>query len=276
MGALIAGGITAVEVLKKPRVGIIPSGTEIIESPEEMKPGAILDSNSRMFAALVAEYGGLPRRYSPVADDYGLLKEAIQTALTECDLVVIGAGSSAGTEDYSRGLIEELGTLLFHGVAIKPGKPAIFGRAGEKPLICIPGYPVSAYVVFDRLVQPLIRSFLGQLPPEPRKITGVLSRPLVSSLKHLEFVRVKCGRVGNKVVVTPLSRGAGITMSLVQADAIVEVPREYEGYEAGEEVILSLMRPWREIARRLVSIGSHDILMDILGELLKSGGALRD
>ena len=269
IGALIAGGITRVEVLVPPRVGIIPTGTELVEDPDRMESGSILDSNSWMFSAQVTESGGVPVRYSPVPDDYPLLKQTVLRALEECDLVIIGAGSSAGSEDFSRALIEELGTLLFHGVSIKPGKPVIFGRARGKPLVCIPGYPVSAYIVFDRLVQPLVRSFLGQALPPGETRTGILTRPLVSSLKYLEFVRVKCGRVGDRTVVTPLSRGAGVTMSLVQADAVVEIPREFEGLEAGTEVTLHMMKPWGEISRRLVSIGSHDPLMDLLAEHMK-------
>ncbi len=273
IGAMIGGGITAIEVIKKPVVGIIPSGTEIIETPDQMIPGAILDSNSRMFSAMVSEYGGTPLRYSPVKDDYKLLKEAVIKALEECDLVILGAGSSAGSEDFSKSIIEEIGTLLFHGIAIKPGKPAIFGKASEKPLICIPGYPVSAWIVFDRLVQPLIRA-MSRVKAEPKlKRSGILTRPLVSSLKHLEYVRVKCGQVGENTIVTPLSRGAGITMSLVNADAIVEVPREYEGYPAGSEVPLYMLKPWEEISERLVSIGSHDLLMDIINEIMIRNGS---
>ena len=273
IGALIGGGITEVVVLKQLVVGIIPTGTEIIETPDQMIPGAIIDSNSRMFAGMVTEYGGRAVRYSPVKDDYEKLKDAVTRALEECDMIILGAGSSAGSEDYSRALIEELGELLFHGIAIKPGKPAVFGKSNGKPLICIPGYPVSAWIVFDRLVQPLIRNRSGIRKPSSFKRRGVLTRPLVSSLKHLEFVRVKCGLVGDRTVVTPLSRGAGITMSLVQADAIVEVPREYEGFQAGEEVELDMLKPWSEISGRLVSIGSHDILMDVLGEFMMKAGS---
>ncbi len=279
IGALIAGGISEITVFSRPRAGIIPTGTELIEKPEDMKSGAILDSNSRMFEALITEYGGEPRRYPPVPDDYELIRKAVSRALKECDLVILGAGSSAGSEDYSRAIIEEMGELLFHGVSMKPGKPALFGRTRPdggrpvKPLICIPGYPVSAYMVFDRLVQPLVCTYLAISEAERPEITGTLTRSLVSSLEHLEFVRVKCGRVGDRVVVTPLSRGAGITMSLVQADGIVDVPREYEGFDAGREVRVSLLKEWSRISRQLVSIGSHDILMDILAELMKEEGA---
>ena len=132
IGALIGGGITEVEVLKQPVVGIIPTGTEIIETPDQMVPGAILDSNSRMFAAMVSEYGGRAVRYSPVSDDYEKLKAAVIQALGECDMVILGAGSSAGSEDFSRALIEELGELLFHGVAIKPGKRLFSARRRAK------------------------------------------------------------------------------------------------------------------------------------------------
>ena len=205
IGALTAGGVTTVEVFRKPRVAIIPTGTEIIEDPRHMTDGSIIDSNSRMFAAMVLEAGGIPLRYPPVIDDRELIRAAFGKALEEADAVILGAGSSAGTEDYSAEIIDSFGELLFHGVAVKPGKPAIFGSADGKPMIGMPGYPVSGYVIFDRLVKPLLQVMQG-LGAEPETFrTGVLSRRIPSSLEHREFVRVKCGYVGGKMIISPLS-----------------------------------------------------------------------
>jgi putative molybdopterin biosynthesis protein len=273
IGALTAGGITAIEVFRRPKVAIIPTGTEIIEAPEDMKSGSIIDSNSRMFAAMAVEAGAEPIRYPPVADDRELIRAAFAKALETADAVILGAGSSAGSEDYSAEIIESFGELLFHGVAVKPGKPVIFGRAGSKPLIGLPGYPVSGYVIFDRLVKPLLEVMQGLLPVPEVFRSGVLSRRVPSSLEHREFVRVKCGYVDGRMVISPLSRGAGITMSLVQADGILEVPQESEGFEAGEEAEVRLLKPVSEIENRLISIGSHDLLLDILAELLHKGGS---
>lgn len=268
LGALLAGGITEIEVLNKPRVGIIPTGTELVEAGAAMAVGKIVDSNTHMFVGLVKECGGQAERYQPVRDDYELIKKAIVKAVEENDMVLISAGSSAGTEDYTRRLIEELGEVVVHGVAIKPGKPVVLGIVQGKPVIGIPGYPVSAYFVFESFVKPVILAFNHQTLTEGVTIKAVLSKRLMSSLKYLEFVRMKCGRVNQRFVATPLDRGAGVTMSLVNADGILKIPKNVEGYDAGEEVELILMRPREEIENTLVSIGSHDVLMDIVANII--------
>jgi putative molybdopterin biosynthesis protein len=268
LGALLAGGITEIDVMDKPRVGIIPTGTELVEAGAAMAVGKIIDSNTHMFVGLVQEYGGAAKRYQTVRDDYELIKNAIIKAVDENDMVLISAGSSAGTEDYTRRLIEELGEVVLHGVAIKPGKPVVLGIVQGKPVIGIPGYPVSAYFVFESFVKPVMLAFNHQTFSEGVTIKAVLSKRLMSSLKYLEFVRMKCGRVNQRFVATPLDRGAGVTMSLVNADGILKIPKNVEGYEAGEEVELILMRPREEIENTLVSIGSHDVLMDIVANII--------
>lgn len=268
LGALLAGGITELEVMDKPRVGIIPTGTELVEAGAAMAVGKIIDSNTHMFVGLVQEYGGVAKRYQTVRDDYELIKNAIIKAVDENDMVLISAGSSAGTEDYTRKLIEELGEVVVHGVAIKPGKPVVLGIVQGKPVIGIPGYPVSAYFVFESFVKPVMLAFNHQTFTEGVTIKAVLSKRLMSSLKYLEFVRMKCGRVNQRFVATPLDRGAGVTMSLVNADGILKIPKNVEGYEAGEEVELILMRPREEIENTLVSIGSHDVLMDMVANII--------
>ncbi|WKY48644.1 molybdopterin biosynthesis protein [Eubacteriaceae bacterium ES3] len=268
LGALLAGGITEIEVLKKPKVGIIPTGTELVDAGAQMSEGKIIDSNTHMFAGLVNEYGGVAHRYEPVKDQYDLIKERIIQAVSENDMVLISAGSSAGTEDYTRKLMDELGLVLVHGVAIKPGKPAVLGFIQGKPVIGIPGYPVSAYFVFENFVKPCLMAFTRQLVTEGEKIKAVLSKRVMSTLKYLEFVRMKCGRVNDKIIAIPLDRGAGVTMSLVNADGVLKIPKNVEGYEAGEEVELVLMRSAEEISRTLVSIGSHDVLMDLISDII--------
>lgn len=268
IGALLAGGITEIDVMEKPRVGIIPTGTELVNPGDLMAIGKIIDSNTHMFAGLVKEYGGIANRYLPVSDDYNLIKNAIMTAVDENDVVLISAGSSAGTEDYTRRLVEELGEVIIHGVAIKPGKPVVLGVIQGKPVIGIPGYPVSAYIVFESFVKPVVLAFNHQINAEGVTIKAVLSKRLISTLKYLEFVRMKCGRVNNNFVAIPLDRGAGVTMSLVNADGILKIPKNVEGYEAGEIIELTLMRSKEEIENTLVSIGSHDVLMDVLSNII--------
>lgn len=268
IGALLSGGILEIEVVKKPRVGLIPTGTEIIEPREKVKPGKIIESNSRMFEGLVKEYGGLPKRYKPIIDDYDLIKNQIKEAVAENDIVIVNAGSSAGTEDYTSSIIKELGEVIIHGIAIKPGKPAILGKIMNKPVIGIPGYPVSAYFVFEAFVKPLIYKMLNIEITKRQTIEAVLSKRIVSSLKHLEFTRIKLGKVDEKLIATPLNRGAGVTMSLVRADGITIIPKNVEGIEAGEKIEVELLKGIDEIENTIVSIGSHDIIMDILSTMI--------
>jgi len=268
IGALLAGGIFQVEVTKKPSVGILPTGTEIVEPKKDLKPGEIIDSNSRMFEALINKMGGNPTRYSSLKDDYELLKSHVLMMSQEHDIILINAGSSAGTEDYTVDIIKELGEVLVHGVAIKPGKPAILGVINNKPVIGIPGYPVSAYFVFDVYVNHLMNLWFNTPQRSRRKVKAILSKRMMSSIKHQEYIRVKIGCVHGKYVATALNRGAGVTMSLVKADGICVVPQNVEGYEAGTEVEIELLRDLSDIDNTLVSIGSHDIVMDIIGDML--------
>ncbi len=268
IAAMLSGGIAELEVVKKPRVGLIPTGTEIIEPDEPLVLGKIIESNSRMFEGLVREYGGEPVRFKPVPDDYELLKRTISEAVKENDIVIINAGSSAGSEDFTVKLIAELGEVLVHGIATKPGKPAILGIIEGKPVLGIPGYPVSAYFVFETFAKPLIRRYLKQGVPQKNKRSAVLSRRMVSSLKHMEYVRIKLGMVDDKLIATPLTRGAGATMSLVRADGILVIPQNSEGIEAGEIVQVELTKNIDDIRNTIVSIGSHDLIMDMIGSLM--------
>jgi putative molybdopterin biosynthesis protein len=268
IAAMLSGGIAELEVVKKPRVGIIPTGTEIIEPDEPLVLGKIIESNSRMFEGLVREYGGEPVRFKPVPDDYELLKSTISQAVKENDIVIINAGSSAGSEDFTVKLIAELGEVLVHGIATKPGKPAILGIIEGKPVLGIPGYPVSAYFVFETFAKPLIRRYLKQGVPQKNKTEAILSRRMVSSLKHMEYIRIKLGMVDGKLIATPLNRGAGATMSLVRADGILIIPQNSEGIEAGETVQVELTKNIDDIKNTIVSIGSHDLIMDMIGSLM--------
>ncbi|SHJ63220.1 molybdopterin biosynthesis protein [Paramaledivibacter caminithermalis] len=268
IGAMLSGGILEIEVVRRPKVGIIPTGTEIIEPEDEIAPGKIIDSNSRMFEAMVKNYGGIPLRYKPVSDDYNLIRDKILQAIDENDIVIVNAGSSAGSEDYTSKIINEIGKLIVHGVAIKPGKPAILGNIKGKPIIGIPGYPVSAYIVFEAFVKPLMYEYQAIKETVPIRVEGVLSKRIMSSLKHLEYVRMKLGKVAGKLIATPLNRGAGVTMSLVKADGIAKIPKNVEGIEAGEVIEIELIKDIESINNTIVSIGSHDLIMDIIANMI--------
>ena len=276
IGVLLSGGVTEISVYAQPKVGIIPTGTEIVEPYEDPKEGDIIESNSRMFEAMVRENGGVPHRYDIVGDDYEKIKAAVLKALEENDMVLVNAGSSAGTEDYTVHILREIGEVFIHGVAMKPGKPVILAKACGKPVIGIPGYPVSAYLAVESFVYPVLRSFTGLRESHDRRIEAVLSRRLVSSLKHREYVRVRVGRVGGRYVCAPLARGAGAAMSMVKADGFCVIPQESEGFEAGETVEVILFRPAEDVSRTIVCTGSHDLLLDVISDLMSGeGGGVR-
>lgn len=270
IGALIAGGINEVEVFKRPTVGIIPTGTEIVEPGTKLKVGDIIDFNSRTFAAQVSDWGGIPKRYDIVVDDYEKIKQAVLKANSENDVVLINAGSSAGREDFTSSVISEVGSLVIHGVAIKPGKPVMMGVTNNKPIIGIPGYPVSAYFVMEEIVKKLILSCQGLEAEEYAIVDARLTRRCMSSLKYLEFVRVKLGYIGGNYVATPLTRGAGATMSLVNADGVLEIDQSIEGIEAGTTVKVKLLSDEDKIKNTLICIGSHDPIIDIASDIMHS------
>ncbi|MBQ3292288.1 MAG: molybdopterin biosynthesis protein [Mogibacterium sp.] len=268
IGVLLSGGVTEISVFRSPRVGIIPTGTEIVEPYEDPEEGDIIESNSRMFEAMIRENGGLPHRYDIVRDDYEEIKACVLAAVGENDIVIVNAGSSAGTEDYTVHILREIGEVFIHGVAMKPGKPVILAKVNGKPVIGIPGYPVSAYLAVENFVFPVLRAFTGLKETQSRTIRAVLSRRLVSSLKHREYVRVRVGKVGGRYTAAPLARGAGAAMSMVKADGFCVIPQESEGYEAGDTVSVGLFGPEDEINRTIVCTGSHDLLLDVIADLM--------
>ena len=268
IGVLLAGGITKISVIKKPTVAIFPTGTEIIEPDQEPKEGDIIESNSRMFEAMAKQNGANPTRFAPIADDYNRLKDAIDKATDEYDMVIVNAGSSAGTEDFTVHILRELGEVLIHGVAIKPGKPVILAIVKGKPVIGLPGYPVSAYINFENFVIPVLGLMNGEMQTKNNTVEAVVSKRLVSSLKHKEYVRVKVGKVEDKLVASPLARGAGAAMSLVRADGFCVIEQNSEGVEAGETVNVELYRDLDEIDNTVVAIGSHDLILDVIADLM--------
>jgi len=344
IGVLLSAGITEAEVLRRPCVAIFPTGGELVEPGQAPGEGQIVESNSRMLEALAKEAGCEARRFAPIPDDPALLESALGAALAQFDMLLVNAGSSAGTEDYTAAALARLGRVIVHGVAMKPGKPVILAVAQGKPAIGIPGYPVSAYLAFRAFAAPVLaalsgapascaaesadcasepeslaaesancasepenraaapadcasepESFAGEaaacasvpairaadpaLPSPPGgggaggfEATATMAKRLVSSLKHREYARVKVGSVDGRLVASPLARGAGAAMSLVRADGFCVIPQNSEGIEAGQPARIELCRPLGEIERSLVCVGSHDLILDVIADMMSPGG----
>jgi len=272
IGALLAGGVLEVEVFSRVKVGILPTGTELVPPGTELKPGDIVEYNGSMLVSAARNWGAEAEVLKATIDDFAQLKQKIGKAAEYYDIVVVNAGSSAGREDFTAKIIQELGEVVVHGVAIKPGKPVILGAIGRTPVIGIPGYPVSAYFTFDLFVKPLVYMLQGLDRPAGEMLKAVTARKIVSPLGQEEFMRVKLGKIGNKLIATPISRGAGVITSLVKADGILRIHRLSEGYHAGEEVEIQLMRSLTRIENTIVITGSHDMCLDILRNQLGKRG----
>jgi putative molybdopterin biosynthesis protein len=269
LGAISGCGHTAVSVYRRPRVAILPTGTELVQPGEELQPGAIIEYNSLVLGGMAEEAGCIVTRLPIERDVRASILATVEKALAENDIVVINAGSSAGSEDFTASIVSELGRLCVHGIAIRPGHPVILGVARGKAIAGIPGYPVSAAITFDLIVRPLLYRWQGQLPPERPTMQAVLTRKVLSPMGEDEFMRVSLGKVGERVVATPLASGAGVLMSLVKADGIVTIPRFSEGHHAGETVAVELLRSPRVIDQTIVAIGSHDMTIDLLADQLQ-------
>lgn len=278
-GALLAAGIWNVPVRRRPVLALIPTGDEIVEpalrlagGTPVLERGDIIESNTYVQAALAREWGAGVLRYGVIPDSKMAIAGALSSALEHADVVVLNAGSSAGSEDYTAEILTESGEVLVHGVAQRPGKPVVLGRARHgdawKPVIGVPGYPVSAYLTFCTFVRPLVEALLGLPPDRGETLKATLTRKVSSPAGVEEFLRVKLGRVGGKIIASPISRGAGVITSVVRADGIVRIPRLSEGMSDGADVEVSLLRPAREIENTIVAIGSHDPGLDLLGSMM--------
>ena len=274
IGALLTGGVFSVPVKKKPKILIVPTGSELVDwrsfSTDKFEPGQVLETNSFVIGSLVETEGGVYSRHNMVMDDSALIKRVVQEAVSQdYQMILILGGSSAGSEDYAKRVINDLGQVLVHGVTIMPGKPVVIGRVGDKPVFGIPGYPVSAIIAFEQFVRPLIRSMLGQPDHPDESIEVEPTRKIASKLGVEEFLRVKLGQVGNRVVATPLPRGAGSITSITEADGIVRIPTHIEGIKDREQVSAQLLRPLPSILGNIVIVGSHDNTLDVLADQIK-------
>lgn len=268
-GALLAGGVLDLEVIKTPLVGIIPTGDEIVSPRENPKPGEIVEFNSVILSGMLDEWGAKAKTYPIVQDRLGLIEKAIQKSAEECDFVLMIAGSSAGREDYTAKALENTGKLLLHGLAIKPGKPAVLGRLGQVPFVGVPGYPVSAILVMEKLVKEALSLLTKENYVRFPQLKALAGHKISSSLKNREFLRTTVSFAASKPVALPLSSGAGVITSMTKAAAIIDIDQNTEGFEAGEEMELQLLHPLEKLKNTLVVTGSHDPLIDEIFDLFR-------
>ena len=264
LGACAAAGLPSLPVRRKPSVAVIPTGNELVQVGDDLKPGDIIEFNSLVLGGMVDDWGGEATTWQTIPDDFDRLLTGVKDAVAKHDIVLVNAGSSAGSEDYTARVIESLGELVVHGTAIRPGHPIALGVVQGKPVLGIPGYPVSAAFTCELFVKPLVERMLGVPTSNRSTARATITRKTLSTMGEDEFLRVRLGSVGDKLIASPIERGAGVIMSLVRADGIVKIPRFSEGLDAGAEVSVELLRPVESIDDTVVVIGSHDMTLDLL------------
>ena len=273
LGAIAGSGHAEVIVSRQPKVAVLPTGTELVEIGTEVKAGDIIEYNSLVMAAQIKAWGGLPNRFPITVDRFDEIAEQVAKAAEDHDLILLNAGSSAGSEDFSAGVVEKLGRLLVHGVAVRPGHPVILGMVQRKdgaevPIVGVPGYHVSAALTGEIFVEPLIARWLGRMPAAPDVVKAELTRKLASPGGDDDFVRVAVGKVGDRMLAAPLSRGAGVISSLVRADGLALIPRGSQGEPAGAKVQVHLYRKRSDLEKTIFVIGSHDLTLDLIAQYL--------
>jgi len=275
VGALLTAGRPMVWVRKQPRVLLIPTGNELV-SLEKVQdappPGKTIESNCSVLAALAVRAGAVPSVSPIIGDDYDTIRRhLLEGVRSDADVVIINAGSSAGSADYTAQVIEDLGEVLVHGITIMPGKPTILGRIEGKPVVGNPGYPVSALISFEQLVLPLLQRMQGMEPVKPELIEAVLGKNLPSKGGIEEFRRMITGRLGERFVCVPLKKGAGAISTITRANSILRIPASSEGETRGSTVRLELLRTLDLIERTILCTGSHDLTLDLIHDFLKQG-----
>ncbi|MBI3923674.1 MAG: molybdopterin biosynthesis protein [Armatimonadetes bacterium] len=274
VGAILSAGVTEISVRQKPKAIIIPTGSEVIEPGEPLQPGSVIEFNSRVVGSMLEELGATFDRHSILPDTYDGIRDTIMKCSDECDLVIVLAGASGtGSRDFVPSVLNELGEVIAHGVAYRPGKPVLLGIVNGRPVINLPGYPVSAITNFDLFVKPLICWMLGCPLPQPQRLKAKLTRKVTSPMGLEDFVHVRLGRVGDEYVASPGRSGASAIVAMSQTDGMFRIPALSEGVMENEEVQVELLREQIEIDNTVLIVGSHDMSLDLLANVLRGRGS---
>ncbi len=269
LGAIAGSGHNAVRVFRQPRIAILPLGQRLAPPSPHVEPGQIIEFNSMVLAAMAREWGAVANPFPPQDGDLDALIQQVRAALDDHDLVALNAGAAGGARDYAERIIRALGEVVVRGVALRPGHAVILGHARGKPIIAIPGFPVSAMTAFERIVRPLLADWLGQPEEHPPRLQALLPQTIVSDPDMDEFKRVIVAHTYRGAVARPLPQAAGAIMTIVRADGVIHIPRGQDGVPADSYVQVALLRSPESIAHTIIHIGSHDLALDILADQLR-------
>jgi molybdopterin molybdotransferase len=243
LGGLMGAGVTEIDVAPRPLVAVISTGDEIVPPEEEIGPGQVRDINTHTLSAQIRQAGGVPWSLGIIPDNRKALTEAAERALQGADVVIVTAGSSVSVRDLTAGVIAGLGEpgILVHGVATRPGKPTILAVAAGKPVIGLPGNPVSAMVIFDLLVAPALYLLAGSSnPPARPTVEAFLARNVASTTGREDYVQVRVEERDGQRWAVPVFGESNLIMTMIKADGTVQVPLDKHGLPEGERVTVTL------------------------------------
>lgn len=267
LGALLEAGVTEVEVYKKPSVTIIPTGDELVKADSNPEKGELVEFNSVMVKSSLQDWGAEVNVTEIIPDKKEEIKKAVESSLENSDLLIVLSGSSAGREDYTISILQEMGEIIFHGVNIMPGKPIIMAEAAGKAVVGLPGYPISAWIANQLFIKKLVYSLQSQEAPDFEHHTAEVKRKVPSDIGLEEFLRVNLiPQEGEDDVFTavPLPRGSSAMESIINADGILRISENKEGLAAGDRAPAILLNSRKQIKDDLLLIGSHDLSLDLI------------
>ena len=268
IAALFTGGLSEVNVLKRPRIGIIAIGSSLVPTGFTPSKGQSMETSSQILINLAKQWGAEPVQYEIVPEDATEVSAVIKESVDFVDLLCVIAGPSMGTQLVAR-VINNMGDLLSYGIQMKPGMSACLGVIDNCPVMGLPGYPMSGFLVFDLFAKPLIHKKMGVEPPCRDIVKAYLSKTIHSAYGVNEYIRTSLGIVDHVPVATPISRGANILMSLVRADGLIRVDSETTKINIGEPVQVELLKKQSDIHNKIMIAGTHDICFDILNNQLQ-------
>ena len=272
IGVCLAGGIKEIKVKKNINSKFIPTGNELINLGEQSTKGNLIEFNSYVINGLLNNIGVNTETSPIIKDNKELIKNEISNSIKKYDLVIVSAGSSAGSEDYTKEIISELGEVIVHGVSIKPGHPVILGKINDKPVIGLPGYPISAILINELIIKPLIEKKINHKIHNNNQIKAKLTRKLNSSIGEDEFVRASVGKINSEYIAVPLPGGAGVISSIQKANCLIKIPKNIEGFQKNEQINVLPLVDINDIDNTIICSGSHDLVLDLLKSfLLKKG-----
>ena len=269
MGAIAGSGYDSVRVYRRPRIAILPLGGRLTTPSPHVKPGQTIEFNSIVLAAMAESWGALANPFKPIDDTLSGLMAQVRAVLADHDLVVLNAGAAGGARDHAEQIIRELGEVVVRGVALRPGHSVILGHAQGKPIVAIPGFPVSAMTAFELVVRPLLAEWQGQPAEHPPEFQALVPEGIVSESDVDEFKRVVIAHTYRGAVARVLPQSAGAIMTMVRADGIVHIPRGQQSIPPDTHVKVALLRPPEAIAHTITHVGSHDLTLDILADQLR-------